>query len=560
MNAVADPRHLQTVTDPAGAVMTLAVVTIVWLVVVIGFYVWYAIALSRLFPRLGEESWKGWVPVLNEATILTLGGKPAWNVIFYFIPIVNLYGVYLKVIATHRINERFGRGAGSTVLALLLPPVWATLLAWGAPPYPEGDRLAHLQPGPRRQPQPGADAAHGAPQGYLAPPIMPPGGQAPQAQAGPASFAPASFAPASFAPEGSGSGSAHGGVPAPVFGHPAADPHAFGSPTGGQFTAPASGAGAGPTYAPDQLIDSVPGVGGHTAAPPAPAPTAAPAESDPVQAEPAQAAPAQAPLAQPATYPQATPTAAPVASPASAEPAPLPQASTPLAPAQPSPAQPSPAQLEADLAALETVRTPPTRERPAAEAAAETAAETPASAVFSAPPVLRGPGLGARAERAPGIRPAPGAAPAAGVFAPATPAPASALSQPSGSDAVEEDEFDATVVVSRRRGVRRVLVLDDGRTFALSATSIVIGRNPDGDPGEQRLSIPDKTRTLSKTHARLVVQGDEWRLTDLHSTNGVVVVADDGAETLLDPGESVIGAGRFVLGEVGMHVEVESGS
>ena len=39
-----------------------------------------------------------------------------------------------------------------------------------------------------------------------------------------------------------------------------------------------------------------------------------------------------------------------------------------------------------------------------------------------------------------------------------------------------------------------------------------------------------------------------------------VVVADDGAETLLDAGESVTGAGRFVLGEVGMHVAVESGS
>lgn len=123
-----------------------------------------------------------------------------------------------------------------------------------------------------------------------------------------------------------------------------------------------------------------------------------------------------------------------------------------------------------------------------------------------------------------------------------------------------DDDFEATVVVPRRRGVRRVLVLDDGRRFALSATSIVMGRNPEGGAGEQRLSIPDKTRTLSKTHARLVVQGDEWRLTDLDSTNGVVVVADDGAETLLEPGESVIGAGRFVLGEVGMHVAVEADS
>ncbi|HZU94588.1 MAG TPA: FHA domain-containing protein, partial [Microbacterium sp.] len=159
-------------------------------------------------------------------------------------------------------------------------------------------------------------------------------------------------------------------------------------------------------------------------------------------------------------------------------------------------------------------------------------------------------GLGARTDRAASIRPVPVVLPV-----PEAPIPA-----PAPAEAPVDDDIEATVVVQRSRGPRRVLVLDDGRTFALSATSIVIGRNPEGEPGEQRLSIPDKTRTLSKTHARLVVQGDEWRLTDLHSTNGVVVVADDGAETLLDAGESVTGAGRFVLGEVGMHVAVESGS
>jgi pSer/pThr/pTyr-binding forkhead associated (FHA) protein len=116
------------------------------------------------------------------------------------------------------------------------------------------------------------------------------------------------------------------------------------------------------------------------------------------------------------------------------------------------------------------------------------------------------------------------------------------------------------VIVARKRGIRRSLVLDDGRSFALSGASVVIGRNPVGDPGEQRLAISDGTRTLSKTHARLVVTDDEWRLTDLNATNGVVVVAEDGTEVLLDPGESVVGTGRFILGEVGMHVIAERDS
>ncbi|KJL19350.1 DUF5684 domain-containing protein [Microbacterium foliorum] len=196
MNEVAD--RVQLAVDGAGPAVLTTLVAVLGVGALLGlaFYVWYALALSKLFARLGVEGWKGWVPILNEATILTLGGKPAWNVVFYFIPIVQIYGLIVKIQAVHGINGRFGRGAGSTVLAVLLPPVWASILAWGAPPYPEGDRLAALQPGPRRQGQPQDAPPHDSSKGYLAPPILPPGGES--AHGEPASFAPA--APAAAAP------------------------------------------------------------------------------------------------------------------------------------------------------------------------------------------------------------------------------------------------------------------------------------------------------------------------------------------------------------------------
>ena len=59
-----------------------------------------------------------------------------------------------------------------TVLAILLPPVWATILAWGTPPHPEGERLAALQPGPRRTAQPAAAPARDA-SGYTIPSLAP---------------------------------------------------------------------------------------------------------------------------------------------------------------------------------------------------------------------------------------------------------------------------------------------------------------------------------------------------------------------------------------------------
>lgn len=444
----------------------------------LGIYVWYAVALSRLFPRIGGEAWKGWVPVLNEAEILARGGVAAWKVVFFLIPIVQIYGIYLKVIATHRINEQFGRGAGSTVLAILLPPVWASILAAGAPPYPEGDRLAALQPGPRRTPQPLLAPTTGDTRDYALP---------------------------AFAPQ-----------------RPASA-HAGAAPTGGFVPAPRE----------TNADASVPPAGipaEWQAFAPAPQPPASAAESS-------RAAPAVPPTA------PAVPPVAP-----SGEYA-LPDAFAPRPPAFTPPPPPAPP-------------VPPAP--PAVAPAAVT--DAPASAVPPAPLVATPPTVDPVTPPVdpvtpPVTRPAPEAI---------TPEAEHESDDLLGDDLAQtiikprqvavDDDLEATVVVARKRGVRRSLVLDDGRTFALSGASVVIGRNPTGDPGEQRLSITDATRTLSKTHARLVVTDDEWRLTDLHATNGVVVVAEDGTEVLLDPGESVVGTGRFILGEVGMHVIAERDS
>lgn len=637
MIEVADRAHLAVDGAGPGVLTTFAVVLGVGALLGIALYVWYALALSKLFTRLGVEGWKGWVPILNEVTILTLGGKPAWNVVFYFIPIVQIYGLVVKIQAVHSINGRFGRGAGSTVLAVLLPPVWASILAWGVPPYPEGDRLAALQPGPRRQGQPATDAApHDSSKGYLAPPILPPG--AASAHGEPASFTPGAPAhqPAAFSDPATAG--ARPVAPPPAFAPPpptfAPAPPTFApgpaaatpasvfpeapAPTPAETAPPAypDAAEATPASAPTSMIVDVPGIARTAPVPPSGLPSAPPSStlpsappsfpaateardleetrapadeaSDPVL-ETLPQPPTRASLAAEQAHastrragsddPQVSVGSFPDRLGAAPESTPEPEARSPrfTVPApvpvvlpMPEPARPSPQQAEATppVDVDQTLSTtPPTWSAPVADtidppAPAPAPVPVPAPAPTPAPqPVSPAPQPVSPAEPEPlspaAIRPAPI------VFTPPLTQPSPSPVDPTvptvESDD-DDDDFEATVVVSRRRGVRRVLVLDDGRSFALSATSVVIGRNPTGEPGEQRLAIADSTRTLSKTHARLIVQADEWRLTDLHSTNGVVVVADDGAETLLDPGESVIGAGRFVLGEVGMHVEVGTDS
>lgn len=377
----------------------------------IGLYLWYGWALSRLFPRLCAEGWKGWVPFLNEATLLSLGGKPGWAVVFALIPIAQLYWLYLKIVAVHRINEWCGRGAGFTVLAIVLPPLWATLLTAGGMPNPDRDRLAALQLGAERPPAP----ASGAPN-YLAAPSVP-------------------------------------AVPVP--------PVPPGSSSSGQSSAPVAAGNAHSRFAP-----------------PPPVPPVSPA-----------------PPVQPA--PPVSPTAA-----------------------------------------------------------------TPVPPVLSVPPAAAPSDQVSRVrEHQECVRPEP--IPIALPTPPRTPvAPQTGEMDQTVivSRTEEEDDFDETVVVVRNRDSRRILVLDDGSRFELTSPTVVIGRNPESATGEQRLTVPDKTRTLSKTHARLVFRDGEATLTDLQSTNGVMIVSDDGVETLLEPGESVVVSGRFVLGEVGMLVEVEPDS
>ncbi|MCU1409309.1 MAG: hypothetical protein JWR04_16 [Rhodoglobus sp.] len=192
--------------DYQGLATAIVVASLVPALVGLGLYLWYGFALSRLFPKLGAEGWKGWVPILNEIEILVRGGVPGWSVVFYFIPVVQLYGIYLKALAVHRINESFGRGAGFTVLGIFLPPLWATLLAGGRMPAAgDYDRrveglMSAAEAAPARTPDAdalGAGPFVAQPAAYASAPPPPPSAPVPVAFP---SLAPASEPPLFDAP------------------------------------------------------------------------------------------------------------------------------------------------------------------------------------------------------------------------------------------------------------------------------------------------------------------------------------------------------------------------
>jgi hypothetical protein len=120
-----------------------------------------------------------------------------------------------------------------------------------------------------------------------------------------------------------------------------------------------------------------------------------------------------------------------------------------------------------------------------------------------------------------------------------------------------DEDLERTVVV-RRGHTRWELVLPDGSSAALSSDVVILGRNPVADrsrPGAQLLAIVDPTRTVSKTHARLERRGETWRITDLGSTNGILLPNALGADVEVDAGGEAEVVERFLLGDAALRLQ-----
>lgn len=386
-----------------------------------GLYVWYAVALSQLFPKLGAEGWKGWVPVLNEMVILERGGVPAWNVVFYFIPFVSIYGLYVKAMAMYRIGLSFGRGAGMVFLGILLPPVWASLVGRGEPQPEEhyGERIQGMMGG--SAPSFGANGPLAQPPA----PIDPPEAQlAPKDDLASSPFAPAAASP--FADQ------------------PAQLQFA-------EVTPP-------PQASSTQLASEAPEIMSNPWAPKPQGGVVETPDLPPVLIPPAPPAPPAFPHV--------------------------------VSPSMPTFSQSNTAEDPYSVAELPTII--PSRN-------ASTAQETD-----------------------------------------------------------DDDELDRTVVVDRRPIIRWSLITDTGGILPITSNSVLLGRKPtSNDIAVEPLVVPDPSRTLSKNHARLDLQDGTWTLTDLQSTNGVIIVGPGGAEEMLPAGGSAQPTGRFLLGNVGLRLVFE---
>lgn len=85
------------------------------------------------------------------------------------------------------------------------------------------------------------------------------------------------------------------------------------------------------------------------------------------------------------------------------------------------------------------------------------------------------------------------------------------------------------------------VMLDDGRELEVSGL-ILLGRNPQARPGEedaQLIKVSDDSRTVSKSHLAIGVDGNGMYVMDRNSTNGSTVTTPDGQSRKCPPGDIV---------------------
>ncbi|KZE42615.1 DUF5684 domain-containing protein [Microbacterium sp. T32] len=464
------------------------------LVLFVILYVWHALALAAVFAKAGEASWKGWVPVVNLATVLKLGGFSPWLVLIALVPVFGAiaYAV-VSIVAIHRVNLAFGRGAGMTVLGAFLPVVWASILGFGRARW-QGEAA----PGVRRS---GVDE-NSAPvrrgQDFAGPYVPLVGGWTPE---------PSKAETGASAAEDRGRDAE---PPAPV-----SEPLVL------PFAAPSS-----------SLADAVP----------TPSDWAPPAAGGAAEFPPPARGEDDA-----AWNPGALSPASPMRrrSEASAEPTPLVAAPAPPVPEEPE-LDPWRAPVHPDAASEASTPLPDaplTRPAPAT---------VPVSAVPAFPARTDDPG-----EEFPELSEAVSAvaeAPQAGAPRSARSSVSALYTQPEFPAEPEDAELDALdrTVVTRRRRIPWAIVPPNGIPVDLTSDVVILGRRPAPDaahPDAQLVAIADETRTVSKTHARLQLRGEKWFVTDLDSTNGVLFATLMGTEVEAPPGEEIEAGERFFLGD-----------
>lgn len=139
---LAQVRFPQNVPQPdvfAEALIPAIIVIILTIVIMVALWV--------VFEKAGEPGWAAIVPIYNIIVLLKVAGKPAWWVLLFICPCVN---IIVSFVVWYSVAQRFGQGTGFSVATALFPFICVPILAFGGAKF-EGDVSEDDRPRSRRR-------------------------------------------------------------------------------------------------------------------------------------------------------------------------------------------------------------------------------------------------------------------------------------------------------------------------------------------------------------------------------------------------------------------------
>lgn len=89
-------------------------------------------ALWRVFTKAGQPGWAAIVPFYNIYIMLKIAGKPAWWLLLFLIPLVN---IVIAVLVSIELAKCFGKGTGFGIGLAFLGFIFYPILGFGDATY-----------------------------------------------------------------------------------------------------------------------------------------------------------------------------------------------------------------------------------------------------------------------------------------------------------------------------------------------------------------------------------------------------------------------------------------
>ena len=116
-----------TTADP-GLLVFLGTMLWVSFLVAVVMYVLFALGLMKFFEKANKPGWAAWVPVYNYYVMTEVAGVPMYwfwilvaGILISWVPLLGLVTLVASIFILYKFLERYGKGAGHTVLALFFP-------------------------------------------------------------------------------------------------------------------------------------------------------------------------------------------------------------------------------------------------------------------------------------------------------------------------------------------------------------------------------------------------------------------------------------------------------